>query len=220
MAPNDKVTFTSGATSSAGHDYPYHLMTHCAEKLTALRFGAGNKKHENDDTVLANANWLKAFHSRDLEFFRNRYTHARDHMDAEMQGRFDDDPGGNIGAVGWFIEVLAYVKEYDPDFYSAVVGVKPHPGKREKDCFCPRCKVTDKPHESQAGYLAGVDGKARLTCPECGTRYILGERHGCFKFGKIPEPIRPSCRHCKRFDGPDLSMCCDCSLCTECCVCL
>lgn len=138
---DDKVKFASGATSSKGHDAPYQLMTHCAVKRGALRFGAGNVKHENSDTILANANWLKAFHARDLAFFRNRYQHARDHMDNEMQGIRDLDLGGNFGAVVWFLEVMCYVEDNDPAFYDAIIGLKPHPGERGA-CHCPRCKAS------------------------------------------------------------------------------
>lgn len=138
---DDRVTFKSGATSSKGHDAPYWLTTGCGSKRGALRFGAGNVKHENSDTVLANANWLKAFHDRDLAFFRNRYVHAMDHAFNEMQGRTDSDPGGNWGAVAWFLDVICFVEENDLQFYNAVQGLIPHPGPRSTPCRCPRCQV-------------------------------------------------------------------------------
>jgi hypothetical protein len=134
-----KVVFKSGATSSAGHDTPYGLMTGYGRKAGALRFGAGNVKHEDGTTVYAEANWLKAYHTRDLEFFRNRAVHASDHLDAEMQGQEDDAPGGNIGGVAWFLDVAGYVKANDPEFWKAIQGIRKHPGPRNEMCTCPRC---------------------------------------------------------------------------------
>lgn len=137
---DDKFTFSSGATSG-GKQPNFFIATWEGFKRTALRFQAGNRKHENYTTILADANWLKAFHSRDLEFFRDRASHAMTHIFEEMQGRFDSDPGGNWGAVGWAVEVMSYVSEYDPAFYRAIVGLVPHPGQRLPDdlCACPRC---------------------------------------------------------------------------------
>lgn len=137
---NDKVKFSSGATSG-GKSTPYVFMTWAGVKRTALRFWYGNQKHENGQTVLADANWLKAFHSRDLEFFRDRMAHAIDHIQAEMQGRFETTPGGNWGAVGWCTEVMPFVEENDREFYLAIVGLLPHPGERKESCKCPRCEA-------------------------------------------------------------------------------
>lgn len=200
----DKVTFASGATSSKGHDAPYWLLTWLSVEKTALRFGAGNEKHENSDTVLANANWLKAFHARDLAFFRNRATHAFDHFKAEMQGQHDSDAGGNWGAVGWFLEVISFVEKHDPDFYLAIVGLKPHPGKREQECGCPRC-------------VGGVTGKAEpFVCDStpshgiipCVTRpsaTVTNIRVNTSRIQCAQHGYYPSCAHCNA-----CKWCCKC----------
>ncbi len=135
---NDKVKFDSGATSG-GKAAPYGFCTWTGFKRTAQRFWYGQQKHANSDTVVANANWLKAFHARDLSFFHDRINHAIEHLQKEMQGNFDPTPGGNWGGVGWAVEVLSYVDEYDHDFYLAVVGLIAHPGERKDACQCPRC---------------------------------------------------------------------------------
>lgn len=135
---DNKKTFSSGATSAHGAP-PYQLCTWVGFHNTSLRFGYGNVKHEDNTTILAEANWLKAFHARDLEFFQDRFSHAIMHIVQEVQGRFDPAPGGNLGAVGWFVEITSYLAKYDPDFYMAVVGRERHPGTRETPCPCPRC---------------------------------------------------------------------------------
>lgn len=118
---NDKVTHSSGSTSS--HFSPFSFFNPFeGVKLTCQRFVAGNHKHENDDPVYANMNWLKAFHARDVGFFRDRAGHALEHLLDEMHGVDDGDPGGNLGAVGWCVEVFAYVKKNDPFLYGAIQG--------------------------------------------------------------------------------------------------
>ncbi len=147
-----KHVFKSGA-SSGELKAPYHQATGFGAKVTALRFGYGNAKHEGGTTLFSEANWLKAFHARDLAFFRDRMNHAREHLHAESQGNFDNSPGGNWGAVGWCVDVMPFVKEYDPDFYNAVVGIAPLPSERRDACRCPRC---------EARLLAKL-----IECPKC-----------------------------------------------------
>ena len=138
---NDKVIFKSGATSGGTHP-PYELTTGYGEKVTAERFGYGNRKHENGQTVLADANWLKAFHARDIDFFRDRINHAAEHIRKEQHGQFDPNPGGNWGAVGWCVDVMEFVKRFDRLFYLAIVGLTPHPGERVPCCLCDRCMAS------------------------------------------------------------------------------
>lgn len=116
-----KVSHSSGATSS--HFSPFSFFNpYEGTKLTDMRFAEGNRKHENDNPVYADANWLKAFNARDVKFFRDRAGHAMEHLIDEMRGKDDEDPGGNLGAVGWFQEVMAFVKKNDPFFYACIQG--------------------------------------------------------------------------------------------------
>lgn len=141
-AVNDKVAFEGGATSG-GIEAPYFFMTWVGVDLMALRYGYGNQKHEDGTLVLAEANWLKSFHSRDVQFFRDRAAHAIKHIQKEMSGHTDPAPGGNWGAVGWCQDVMPFVAKYDPDFYAAIVGLRKHPGKRLTSCTCPRCEAAN-----------------------------------------------------------------------------
>lgn len=121
-SPKDvKVAHGSGATSS--HFSPFNFYpTYEGMKLTAARFKEGNRKHEDSDPVYGNANWLKAFYAQDVNFFRDRAGHALEHLIAEMRGENDSDPGGNLGAVGWWVDVMAFVQANDPTFYAAIQG--------------------------------------------------------------------------------------------------
>lgn len=117
----EKIAHASGATSS--HRTPnYFLVTGEGERVTAERFDYGNHKHEFGNTVYLEANWLKAFYSRDVAFFRDRAGHVKEHLQAEMRGNDDHGPGGNLGAIGWFVDVMAFVKKNDPIFYGAIQG--------------------------------------------------------------------------------------------------
>lgn len=119
--PEGLIASASGATSS--HAAPFSFYpTYEGQKLTSLRFEHGNAKHEKNDPVYLNANWLKAFHARDVAFFRERAKHCMEHFIDEMRGKDDMDPGGNLGAMGWFQDVMAYVKVNDPFFYGAIQG--------------------------------------------------------------------------------------------------
>jgi hypothetical protein len=118
------VTHASGATSSHFSPFSFYAPFE-GIKLTCLRFLHGNWKHENGNTVYADANWLKAFRARDVQFFRDRAGHALEHLIAEMRGENDPDPGGNLGAVGWWVEVMAFVKKNDPEFYAMIQGIVP-----------------------------------------------------------------------------------------------
>lgn len=138
----DKVQFASGATSGTISP-PAFFKTEEGEEAVDARFAYGNLKHENETNVLVDANWLKAFHGRDLKFFRARAANAKKHINREMSGRYDKTPGGNCGAVGWWANVMPFVARWDPPFYAAITGVAPHPGAHENrhHCPCPRCEA-------------------------------------------------------------------------------
>lgn len=125
VGAQDKFVHSSGATSSH-RAAPYFFMTGAGDKLTALRFEAGNEKHEDGTPVYDQANWLRALKTRDWKFFRDRAAHARDHLHDEMRGTIDTAPGGNLGAVGWFVDIAAFVAEKDPEFWQVVQGIR-HP---------------------------------------------------------------------------------------------
>jgi hypothetical protein len=136
---SDKFAFKSGATSSRHYDQLF-IMPGESLPLTAARFGYGNAKHENSTPIYSEANWLKAFHARDVEFFRERATHAVHHLWSELRGNDDHDPGGNLGAVGWFVEVFAFVRKHDPDLYAAIQGLMALDSSCSRPCFCPLCE--------------------------------------------------------------------------------
>lgn len=216
-------TFTSGATS--GELKPrYNLSTGFGEKVTALRFGYGNEKHENGTRVLAEANWLKAFHARDLAFFQDRMNHARDHLRNESQGIVDRNPGGNWGAIGWCVDIMPFVAQYDPEFYRAVQGTTAHPGPRVKDCSCPRCaaKFDDgtRPEPPTHCVIRGSDVVSGKIAPE---KILCAKVQGWIPVPssrKLGDKIEPAniCIKCTKVYKPGLRFCC--SRCEECCTCL
>lgn len=116
-----KVEHKSGAGSS--HFSPFNFLpTYAGVRLLSLRFKAGNVKYENNNPVYDEANWLKAVKARDIDFFRDRAGHAMEHLINEMRGEDDPDPGGNLGAIMWFCDVMAYVQSKDPELYAAIQG--------------------------------------------------------------------------------------------------
>lgn len=121
--PNSLFTHDSGATSS--HSTPrFALVPGYGERNTALRFGYGNHKHEHDNNVLADANWLVAARERDYKFFQDRFGHVREHLKQEERGIEDLNPGGNLGAIGWYQEVASFLAVKDPEFYEVVRGLR------------------------------------------------------------------------------------------------
>lgn len=121
--PDPLYEHISGATSSYP-GAPYFFDPGYGAKLTAYRFHHGNIKHENSNTIYAEANWLNAARYRDYVFFRDRAAHCLDHLRDEMRGIEDAGPGGNLGAIGWFQSVMATVKAKDPEFYQVIQGVR------------------------------------------------------------------------------------------------
>jgi len=118
------VQHVSGAKSSHFSPFVFNSPFEGA-KLTCQRFAYGDGKYAPGETVYENLNWMKALKARDVGFFRDRAGHALDHLVKEMRGIDDDGPGGNLGAVGWWVEVFAYVKKHDPQLYGAIQGKWP-----------------------------------------------------------------------------------------------
>lgn len=116
-----KFTHASGATSSHQTLLFFHVPFE-GIAVIAQRFQYGNEKHEDGTTVYAESNWLRAVEARDVAFFRDRAGHALEHLWAEMRGADDSGPGGNLGAIGWFVAVMAYVRKHDSELYSAIQG--------------------------------------------------------------------------------------------------
>lgn len=139
------VTFASGATSSKAFPAFWRVPIEGLE-LEAARFNYGNHKHEHDNPVHSQANWLIAFHARDVAFYWDRATHAVEHIWREMRGDDDFEPGGNIGGARWFTAIMAFTKKYDPELYEAIQG-KRNLAKEAQSavrvCQCPFC-VADR----------------------------------------------------------------------------
>ena len=121
-----RVAHASGAASSYFSSFSFHNPME-GLRLTCQRFDYGNRKYENNTPIYDEANWLRAFKAKDWQFFRDRAGHALEHLRAEMRGEDDDGPGGNLGAIGWFVEVMAYVKKHDPVFYALIQGKEQQP---------------------------------------------------------------------------------------------
>ncbi len=151
---DDKVTHTSGSQSSHFSEFSFYNPFEGA-KLTCQRFKEGNRKYEDSDTVYANMNWLKAFHAKDINFFRDRSGHALEHLIAEMHGDEDEKPGGNLGAVGWWVEIMAYVRKHDPVFYKAIQGVAIADEGSMLNCDRPNCPLCT-PSPSPSNHFIGV----------------------------------------------------------------
>lgn len=116
-----KFVHKSGATS--GSYVPnIFIVPYEGDDLVALRFLYGNQKHEDDNPLYAEANWLKAYRLRDVNFFRERGAHAIRHLKQEMRGIKDLNPGGNLGGALWFCYVMAFIEKNDPFFYGAIIG--------------------------------------------------------------------------------------------------
>jgi hypothetical protein len=119
--PNMEV-FKSGAKRSERKP-SYGYMNGAIIPLIAQRYEHGHVKYDPSE-LYAEANWKRAVEGRDVEFCKQLFTHAIDHLWAEMRGIDDPDSGGNLGAVGWGLDILAYIKCCDPDLYMATRGLK------------------------------------------------------------------------------------------------
>lgn len=188
-ADPNKVAHSSGAASS--HFSPFSFnATYEGAKVTAQRFAAGNAKYENNTNVYADANWLKAYHAKDWKFFRDRAGHALEHLIDEMRGKNDSDPGGNLGALGWFVDVMAFVKVNDPVFYQQIQGTisarpkvpelaevefPPTDGKTEASISA---QYVPKPVQltEADGILDGINGRDKR---RDGYLYATGYKRGC-----------------------------------------
>lgn len=120
----DQLNISKSGASSSFISPPYFSMPMEFTTMTAERWGHGSSKHKEEGPVYSEQNWLKAYHAKDYAFFRDRSGHALEHGWNEMRGVEDPDPGGNIGAIGWFWSVMAFIKVNDPEFYKVIQGVK------------------------------------------------------------------------------------------------
>ena len=117
----NEVVHKSGAKSS--HMVPnLFIVPPGLDEPIALRFMYGNEKYEEGNPVYSESNWYKAYRARDVAFFRERGAHCIKHIKREMRGDDDFNPGGNIGGAGWFLSILAFVKDSDPFLYGAIQG--------------------------------------------------------------------------------------------------
>jgi hypothetical protein len=48
----------------------------------------------------------------------------RDHLKLEERGVDDPDQGGNLGAIGWAVEILAYTQANFPILYAEARGLR------------------------------------------------------------------------------------------------
>ena len=103
----EKKAFKSGATSS-GENLPYADIPVSFIRRVAKRFQLGQQKH-------GRGNWLRSYEiarykaiGYDVEFLRDRYNHAVEHLLSLKEGTKDDD---HIGAVGWFLAFASEAEE-------------------------------------------------------------------------------------------------------------
>lgn len=103
----DKHAFKSGATSSE-HKAPIDQLYRGAVRRVAARFGLGIKKH-------GRGNYLRAVEVTpiDVEFLRDRYSHAIDHLlSVKEEGSVPYDENlDHLAAVGWFIFAAMEMEE-------------------------------------------------------------------------------------------------------------
>ena len=92
----DEVKHGSGAKSSH-FAYPYEYIRLTFMQRTAMRFKLGEK--------YGRGNWLRAYSERDvdIEFLRDRYRHAVEHL--RLLGSEGSTTDDHIGAVAWFLNI-------------------------------------------------------------------------------------------------------------------
>ena len=132
VAKSSSVAHSSGATSS--HLSPHFDMI-SRRFLTRLgvRCSLGDRDH-------GRGNWMRAFElvietpratdrpqpssvrrwRYDIDFLRDRYNHACEHLLALRDGAAEDD---HIGAIGWFLSFASYAEECGVD-WSEVLAVR------------------------------------------------------------------------------------------------
>lgn len=95
-ADTQEVKHGSGAKSSH-FAYPYEYIRLTFLQRMALRFRLGEK--------YGRGNWLRAYAEQevDIEFLRDRYRHAFEHL--RLLGAEGSSIDDHIGAVGWFLNI-------------------------------------------------------------------------------------------------------------------
>lgn len=99
-----KVTSPGGGTRR-GTRPAFSLVPPEASRLTALRFGAGAEIH-------GEFNWMESCQNEPdaYRWARSAYDHMMEHTIRMGWGDHDSEPGGNLGAIGWAVHVLAYIE--------------------------------------------------------------------------------------------------------------
>jgi hypothetical protein len=103
-----KWVSVSGASSSERRPAYEQIYLGFLKRLGA-RFALGEEKHDR-------GNWLRAYkvnakdsaYRYDIDFLRDRYNHAVEHLLSLSTGTKDDD---HLGAVGWFLSMAAEAEE-------------------------------------------------------------------------------------------------------------
>ncbi len=95
---------------------PLHYVRPTLLRRIALRFAKGEPKY-------GRGNWKRAFGDKlDVQFLRERYDHAMDHMMALRDGNDTDD---NVAAVGWFLNLADEVEQMGVSWKDILAIVTP-----------------------------------------------------------------------------------------------
>lgn len=100
-----KKTVLSGGGTRRGTRPAFSLVPPEGFRLTALRFGAGAAIH-------GEFNWMQSVQTEQDAYLwaRSAYDHMFEHVIRMPLGDHDSEPGGNLGAIGWCVAVLAHIE--------------------------------------------------------------------------------------------------------------
>lgn len=126
MAVNLK--FSSGATSSVRRPDYSSVSREFLHKLAA-RFSLGEIRH-------GRGNWKRAWAGPDgaidIDFLRDRYNHAVEHLMMLREGTANDD---HIGAVGWFLCFATEAEQVGVDWADILMVRTPEEEAEWRDKF-------------------------------------------------------------------------------------